>query len=282
MPPTPEQLQIDINQNLQPQATQVAPSIIDPSNTAAVTQEGVVSMPGPQEWIGGIDYGMNWNRLGAPAFTVAGDVYEKVCDYNIQKKGAEVADAIYDSETQVYNSFNATQLDESGKTVPNDIDNVTKFYEDKQTKLRTKINEIIGNDIFDPNFSFDGYGSKWFPLIDGARKGYEELAKAGERVQRDSLKTFKEREDIFDAMGAYRAGMQLTSKQTTIVDDASITERQKLVGQTNWTIPASKENIDLFGNVKGTTIDKENGTLPVQSSFSDLPQLEKQRQYASW
>lgn len=282
MPPTPEQLQIDINQNLVPQATQVAPSIIDPSLTAAVTQEGVISMPGPQEWIGGIDYGMNWNTLGAAAFKVAGDVYERVLDYNIQKKGAEVADAIYDSETQVYDSFNATQLDESGNKVPNDINSVTKFYEDKQTKLRTKINEIVGNDIFDPNFSFDGYGSKWFPLIDGARRGYEELAKAGERVQRDSLKTFKETEDTFEAFRLYRAGMQLTSKQTTLVDDTSITERQKLVGQTSWTIPASKENIDLFGNVKDTTIDKENGTLTVQSSFSDLPQLEKQRQYASW
>ena len=282
MPPTPEQLQIDINQNLVPQATQLAPSIIDPSNTAAVTPEGEVSMPAPQQWIGAIDYGMNWNLLGAKAFDVAGAVYERVLDYNIQKKGAEVADAIYDSETQVYDSFNATKLDETGKTVPNDIDSVTKFYEDKQTKLRTKINEIVGNDIFDPNFSFDGYGSKWFPLIDGARKGYEELAKAGERVQRDSLKTFKETQDTFDALKKVKDGMQVTSKQAQIVDDIIIQERQKIVGQTSWTIPASKENIDLFGNVKGTTIDGENGTLTISSEFSQLPQLEQNRQIQTY
>jgi hypothetical protein len=217
MPPTPEQLQIDINQNLVPQATQVAPSIIDPSNTAAVTPEGVVSMPGPQEWIGGIDYGMNWNTLGSAAFKVAGDVYERVLDYNIQKKGAEVADAIYDSETQVYDSFNATQLDESGNKVPNDINSVTKFYEDKQTKLRTKINEIVGNDIFDPNFSFDGYGSKWFPLIDGARRGYAELAKAGERVQRDALISMGKTNDSAKLYSDYMNGVLQSQEERNSV-----------------------------------------------------------------
>ena len=282
MPPTPEQLQIDINQNLVPQATQVVPSIIDPSNTAAVTPEGVVSMPAPQDWIGPIDYGMNWYALGSAAFKVAGDVYERVLDYNIQKKGAEVADAIYDSETQVYDSFNSTQLDESGNEVPHDINSVTKFYEDKQTQLRTKINEIIGNDIFDPNFTFDGYGSKWFPVIDGARKGYSELARAGQRVQRDTLVAAKEQQDIFTALDSHRKGLQKTSQQTTIVDNLSITKRQELLNKTVFTIPASTDNSARYANEKTTIIDKENGTLTIQSSFADLPTIEQQRVVSSW
>ena len=282
MPPTPEQLQININQQLIPQATQVAPTIIDPNLTATVTKESEVSMPEPRDWIGSVDYGMNWYALGAKAFDVAANIYERVLDYNIQKKGAEVADAIYDSETQVYDSFNATQLDESGNEVPNDINSVTKFYEDKQTQLRTKINEIIGNDIFDPNFSFDGYGSKWFPVIDGARRGYSELARAGQRVQRDTLVAAKEQQDIFTALDLYGKGYQLTSKQATAVDNTSIEQRQKLISATTRTIPASSENIARFANDKTTIIDKENGTLTIQSSFADLPPIEKQRVHAQY
>ena len=282
MPPTPEQLQININQQLIPQATQVAPTIIDPNLTATVTKESEVSMPEPRDWIGSVDYGMNWYALGAKAFDVAANIYERVLDYNIQKKGAEVADAIYDSETQVYDSFNATQLDESGNEVPNDINSVTKFYEDKQTQLRTKINEIIGNDIFDPNFSFDGYGSKWFPVIDGARRGYSELARAGQRVQRDTLVSSKEQQDIFTAMSLYGNGYQLTSKQITAVDNYSIEQRQKLISATTFIIPATTDNSARYANEKTTIIDKENGTLTIQSSFADLPPIEKQRVYAPW
>ena len=272
MPPTPEQLQIDINQNLQPQATQVAPSIIDPSNTAAVTKEGKVSMPEPQQWIGPIDYGMNWYALGAKAFDVAGNIYERVLDYNIQKKGAEVADAIYDSETQVYDSFNATQLDESGNKVPNDINSVTKFYEDKQTQLRTKINEIIGNDIFDPNFTFDGYGSKWFPVIDGARRGYSELARAGQRVQRDTLITMGKANEDAKQYSDYMSGVLQSQEERNSVNKNFSSPWEKPFAISNQDVITN--NVDLKQLSKNedssyTYIGGQNGWQALPDNIKD-------------
>ena len=272
MPPTPEQLQIDINQNLVPQATQVAPSIIDPRNTAAVTPEGEVSMPAPQQWIGAIDYGMNWNLLGSKAFDVAGNIYERVLDYNIQKKGAEVADAIFDSETQVYDSFNATQLDESGNKVPNDINSVTKFYEDKQTKLRTKINEIVGNDIFDPNFSFDGYGSKWFPLIDGARRGYSELAKAGERVQRDALISMGKANDSAKLYSDYMNGVIQTQEEKNSVNKNFTSPFEKPFTISNQDVIANQIDLkQLSKNEDGsyTYMGGQNGWQALPDNIKD-------------
>ena len=59
MAPTPEQLMIDVQPNLI-QAPQVTEQVVP----TPVVKEAEVSMPSPKEWIGQIDYGMNWYALG--------------------------------------------------------------------------------------------------------------------------------------------------------------------------------------------------------------------------
>ena len=74
MPPTPEQLQIDVNQNATPQAPQVVAQIPTPTYVA----ETPPSMPSPEMWMGGIDQGDNWWNLGSFAAKAGMDIYQNV------------------------------------------------------------------------------------------------------------------------------------------------------------------------------------------------------------
>lgn len=76
MPPTPEQLQINVAAATTPQQPQVLPTIVKPT----VVEEGVVSMPSPQMWIGGVDPGDNWWGLGAQAAKAGMQIYTSVND----------------------------------------------------------------------------------------------------------------------------------------------------------------------------------------------------------
>lgn len=81
MPPTPEQLIIN-------------PATIDVKTPQVQTQivqapqyvEGEVSMPSPNQWIGQIDYGLDWYALGSKAFGVAGNIYEDLQKYGLRRR----------------------------------------------------------------------------------------------------------------------------------------------------------------------------------------------------
>ena len=76
MPPTPEQLQINESAQLTPQQPQVSAV---PAR-ANYVEEGVVSMPSPQMWMGGVDPGDNWWNLGSNAAKAGMDIYNSVND----------------------------------------------------------------------------------------------------------------------------------------------------------------------------------------------------------
>lgn len=76
MPPTPEQLQINESAQLTPQQPQVA-AVPDRPN---YVEEGVVSMPSPQMWMGGVDPGDNWWNLGSNAAKAGMAIYTSVND----------------------------------------------------------------------------------------------------------------------------------------------------------------------------------------------------------
>ena len=76
MPPTPEQLQINESAQLTPQQPQVA-AVPDRPN---YVEEGVVSMPSPQMWMGGVDPGDNWWNLGSSAAKAGMAIYTSVND----------------------------------------------------------------------------------------------------------------------------------------------------------------------------------------------------------
>ena len=76
MPPTPEQLQITEAAQLTPQQPQVS-AVPDRPN---YVEEGVVSMPSPQMWMGDVDPGDNWWNLGSSAAKAGMAIYTSVND----------------------------------------------------------------------------------------------------------------------------------------------------------------------------------------------------------
>jgi len=231
MPPTPEQLQIDINQNLVPQATQVAPSIIDPSNTAAVTPEGVVSMPAPQDWIGPIDYGMNWYALGSKAFDVAANIYERVLDYNVQKKVGQIEDVQFDLETKMRNSYSESlSKPENNSTTPT-IDNYSKPFENSdkfQQEYIERTNEILGIgsrdengkyiDVFQPEYNLDGLGTKYIQAVTLARNGLRNIATTSQKVQNDLLRVHQKNYEMGSLIKTFNDGGFISTEDSKKID----------------------------------------------------------------
>jgi lysozyme len=228
MAPTPEQLMIDVQPNLiqAPQATeQVVPT--------PVVQEAQVSMPSPQQWVGQIDYGMNWYALGAQAFKVAGEIYPEVLRYNIRKKEAQISDIVYDAETKIFDSYsNKKQQGTNSFGQPitsnvNGIDNIQQDFYKVQNETAEKINDVFGfenplyikdaSGNYKPNesFNFDSFGTEWFRAIDSARQRYKSLAETGERVQRDALLTMNKQLETATALNMFLNGETLTSEQKT-------------------------------------------------------------------
>lgn len=274
MPPTPEQLLIspaivDIN----PPLTQTA---IVPT---PFVQEGEVSMPNPREMVGGINTGMDWYAIGAKAFEVAGNILPRVLDYQIEKKGAEIADAIYDSETKIYDSY--TNQKEQGSSSfgdlvnnePNDIGNIINTYEKNKSDLKNKIDNIFGfkTSIFDPSFSFDGMGSRWFSVIDGARRGYKSLAEAGERVQRDALLTLRQQQENAEGYARIMSGGIASEKE---INAFNTTALQNTPDNRVITIPIDQGQAYGIDFNNGWSIDEKTGTAVLVDSRRLLEQPE--------
>lgn len=227
MPPTPNNYMINPNQ-VEIQAPRVQEQVV----AAPFVKEGEVSMASPREMIGGIETsGFDWYAIGAKAFEVAGNVLPRVLEYNIQKKGAEVADAIYDAENRIFESYsNKKQQGMPSDFVSTDsvnsINNIQQEFYTEQNKTAEKINSIFefenplfikdeqGNYKPNESFSYDGFGSRWFDVIESARRGYKSLAESGERVQRDALLTMNEQMSLADAFNNGRLGkIQPTDSQ---------------------------------------------------------------------
>jgi hypothetical protein len=83
MPPTPEQLLIN---PVSPAFDVKGPQVAEQPAKPQVVAEGEVSMPTPNQWIGQIDYGLDWGSLGAKAFETASVVYKSVLDYGLRRR----------------------------------------------------------------------------------------------------------------------------------------------------------------------------------------------------
>lgn len=205
MPPTPEQLQIDVNQNFTPQPTQVQPVITRPN----VVTEGEVSYPTPQQWIGPINYGMNWYALGARAFEVGLDLYPKVLDYQIQKKVGQINDLQFDLETKMRNSYSESFKNPENSSSYPTVDSYKTPFENSdkfQEEYKNQTNEILGIgsrdesgkyiDVFQPEYNLDGLGTKYIQAVTMARDGLQNIADTSEKVQSDLLKVHQKTYEI--------------------------------------------------------------------------------------
>jgi len=213
MAPTPNQLMIQQDPSLI-QAPQVQEQIAG----TQVVKEGEVSMPSPREWIGNIDYGVDWYKLGEQAFAAAGSIYEDTLKYSINKKTAQLRDLQYDYQTKMRNEF-AASVDPNPTNYVEPREEAVDFNRPFSTSnyfqetFRKQANEIIGfkdsdgnvldvfaDDEYDAQgnlvkkgFNFDGFGSAWFNVVETARSGLYDISRDAEKVQSDLLKSFNER-----------------------------------------------------------------------------------------
>jgi len=153
MPPTPEQLIIN-------------PATIDIKTPQVQTQivqapqyvEGEVSMPSPNQWIGQIDYGLDWYALGAKAFGVAGNIYEDLQKYGLRRRKEYAQDDMNKIQQIAVEkpdpAFNDYQLEDFYKQQSRKLKDATRQALVRQGFSDYNINRIMpedGTSDFDPS-----------------------------------------------------------------------------------------------------------------------------------
>jgi len=222
MPQTPENLQINVNPNYNAQAPQVDLTVVKPT----IVAEGEVSSPTPDQWIGPINYGMNWYALGAAGFKVAGNIYENVLDYNVQKKVGQINDLQFDLETKMRNSYSESLTKPENSSAIPTVNNYSQPFEksDKfQQEYIDQTNEILGIgsrdesgkyiDVFQPEYNLDGLGTKYIQAVTMARAGLQNIAATSEKVQSDLLKIHQQNYNISSLITKNQNGEFLTEKE---------------------------------------------------------------------
>lgn len=220
MPPTPEQLVIEQSNQIV-QAPQVQETITKP----VVVEEAQVSMPAPQNWIGQIDYGMDWYGIGAKAFNVAQSVYTNVLDYNVRKTVGQISDLQYDLRTKMRDTYaQSFNVPENMVERPEAIDYNSAFTKSKpfEQEYKDKANEFIGIkdpdgnlvDVFAENYDLSGLGTKYMDVVDIARKGLYDISADSEKVQKDLLETTKKRFEVNRNYSTWMSGNYITTEAT--------------------------------------------------------------------
>lgn len=213
MAPTPDQLIIQEQQNFLQ-----APQVQEQIEQAPILKEGEVSMPAPREWVGQIDYGVDWYKLGAQAFEAAKNIYPEVLSYNIQKISAKINDLQFDYRTKMENEF-ASSISHKPKNFvsrPDEVDYSRPFDASKkyQEEFKQKANELIGFkdkdeniiDVFSELYNFENTGSAWFNVVENARFGLMRISQDAERVQRDILEAFRNNYEASTLFERYQNG----------------------------------------------------------------------------
>lgn len=287
MPPTPDELLI------QQQAPQLTVPFQPPQTQEQVTptpivKEGEVSMPTPQQWVGPIDYGMNWYALGKEAFDAALKIYPQVLEYNVKKRQSLVMDAIYDAETKTFDGYTKQKQTKppsflASPTEVNDLTDINSLYEQNKKELKTKIDDILGFDksIFDEDFDFNGVGMAWMPVIEGARRGYKDFAQTGERVQRDALLTRQQGLSNQQAFANWMTGFPISTKQNTEIQENA---RKQLPGVgEDWIGRIPQQVADSFSMKQNVDyIVDENTGEALFKDFWKAPREYRKQQVTEW
>ena len=227
MPQTPENLQIDVDPNYNAQAPQVDLTVVKPTFVA----EGEVSNPTPDQWIGPVNYGMNWYALGAAGFKVAGNIYENVLDYNVQKKVGQINDLQFDLETKMRNSYSESLTKPENNSATPTVDNYTKPFENSdkfQQEYVEQTNEILGIgsrdesgkyiNVFQPEYNLEGLGTKYIQAVTMARDGLKNIAATSERVQSDLLKVHQKTYEITSIAKTFLDGGYISTENNKKID----------------------------------------------------------------
>lgn len=258
MPPTPEQLLIEQSNQIV-QAPQVQETIVKPT----VVEEAQVSMPAPNNWIGQIDYGMDWYGVGAKAFNVAQSVYTNVLDYNVRKTVGQISDLQYDLRTKMRNTYaESINTQENMVERPEAADFNSAFTKSKpfEQEYKDKANEFIGIkdydgnvlDVFAEDFDLSGLGTKYMDVVDIARKGLYDISADSQKVQRDLLESF---ETTHLSKKLYNNWLQGFPTPTDQKSNEILNRNNRSISRGTEPVPFDQTSLQEIAKTKPTTAD---------------------------
>lgn len=275
MPPTPEQLLIQPNQQLDIKAPQVSLQV----QPTQVIQEGEVSFPSQPFIMGQIDYGLNWQFLGEKAFKVGAQIYEDLLKYNVNKTVGDIKDKKYDVITRMNNlyqkqyedSLNPNYVEQDNEqTLSDSIKNLQdeyKRYANERLGLKNKDGnnkDIWQTGGFDatgkplPDFTLDGLGTYWIDAVETSRGGLAEISNASEKIASDLHKTTLDQFEMRRIDFNFRSGRDISSTEWEKIEP-----RYTAITTGNEPIPATPQQVVEWSKLN-ETIGQETGRKPLR------------------
>ncbi len=131
-----------------------------------------------------IDPGIDWYALGEYAASEAGKLYEQLSEFVVAKADADVNDYIYDSQKKIFDLYGqaeATGFDDETTGYQLGLQ-LQQVEQDTKDKIAKRLN---APNLFEENFTLQGWGSNWFEAFTRARSGLAGLSASSEKIQKD-------------------------------------------------------------------------------------------------
>ena len=225
--------------------------------------ENPTILPNPINPAVALDNGVNWYGLGREAFDIAGKLADTMLGYVVKKTDTDINDLIYDAQDKIFKSYSTADQNGFSET----SQDLGKQIQDIEKDTQEKIADRFGaKNFFDESFTTDGFGARWFPVIESARRGMAELSANAQRVQRDALVTgIKQKNDNDDYVRYLANGYPITRDKLTAKTDVVVTSRGTF--DVNKSIPP--EVVDEFVTTYAERVVPRDGVGPVNEGVKE-------------
>lgn len=225
--------------------------------------ENPTIIPNPINPAVALDNGVNWYGLGKEAFIIAGKLADTMLGYVVKKTDADINDLIYDAQDKIFKSYSTADQNGFSET----SQDLGKQIQDIEKDTQEKIADRFGaKNFFDESFTTDGFGERWFPVIESARRGMAELSANAQRVQRDALVTgIKQKNDNDDYVRYLANGYPITRDKLTAKTDMVVTSR----GTFDVNKSILPEAVDEFVSIYAERVVPRDGVGPVNEGIKE-------------
>ena len=225
--------------------------------------ENPTILPNPINPAVALDNGVNWYGLGREAFDIAGKLADTMLGYVVKKTDTDINDLIYDAQDKIFKSYSTADQNGFSET----SQDLGKQIQDIEKDTQEKIADRFGaKNFFDESFTTDGFGARWFPVMESARRGMAELSANAQRVQRDALVTgIKQKNDNDDYVRYLSNGYPITRDKLTAKTDVVVTSRGTF--DVNKAIPP--EVVDEFVTTYAERVVPRDGVGPVNEGVKE-------------
>jgi len=225
--------------------------------------ENPTVMPNPINPAVALDNGVNWYGLGREAFTIAGKLADTMFGYVVKKTDTDINDLIYDAQNKIFKSYSTADQNGFSET----SQDLGKQIQDIEKETQEKIADRFGaKNFFDESFTTDGFGERWFPVIDSARRGMAELSANAQRVQRDALVTgITQKNDNDDYVRYLAYGNPISRAKLAAKTDIVVTS----LGTFDVNKPTPPEAINELATTYAERVIPRDGVGPLNESAKE-------------